>query len=124
MSTVLDQIEQQIAKLSSKAVKKNTGTIRTVADGSPNYRDGVFHNLEPASALKLDAEENRLILFDMISSRSASRPGGAVPLAADVAESSEPVRHGVRVRDLAPLAEQRRPPEVEEPPLVGREGAQ
>ena len=33
MSTVLDQIEQQIAKLSSKAVKKNTGTIRTVADG-------------------------------------------------------------------------------------------
>ncbi|HRD10912.1 MAG TPA: MBL fold metallo-hydrolase [Mycobacterium sp.] len=58
------------------------GAIRTVADGSPNYRDGVFHNLEPASALKLDAEENRLILFDMISSRSASRPGGAVPLAA------------------------------------------
>src|SRR5215217_5313125 len=33
MSTVLDQIEQQIAKLSSKAIKKNTGHIRTVADG-------------------------------------------------------------------------------------------
>jgi F-type H+-transporting ATPase subunit alpha len=33
MSTVLEQIEQQIAKLSTKAVKKNTGTIRTVADG-------------------------------------------------------------------------------------------
>ncbi|MFZ9683258.1 MAG: F0F1 ATP synthase subunit alpha [Cephaloticoccus sp.] len=33
MSTVLEQIEQQIAKLSNKAVKKNTGTIRTVADG-------------------------------------------------------------------------------------------
>ena len=33
MSTVLDQIEQQIAKLSSKAIKKNTGNIRTVADG-------------------------------------------------------------------------------------------
>ena len=33
MSTALDQIEQQIAKLSSKAVKKNTGNIRTVADG-------------------------------------------------------------------------------------------
>ena len=32
MSTVLEQIEQQIAKLSSKAVKKNTGVIRTVAD--------------------------------------------------------------------------------------------
>ena len=33
MSTVLEQIEQQIAKLSSKAVRKNTGVIRTVADG-------------------------------------------------------------------------------------------
>ena len=32
MSTVLDQIEQQIAKLSTKAVKKNTGNIRTIAD--------------------------------------------------------------------------------------------
>lgn len=33
MSTVVEQIEQQIAKLSSKAIKKNTGTIRAVADG-------------------------------------------------------------------------------------------
>jgi F-type H+/Na+-transporting ATPase subunit alpha len=33
MSTVLEQIEQQIAKLSTKAVKKNTGHIRTIADG-------------------------------------------------------------------------------------------
>ena len=33
MSTVLAQIEQQIAKLSSAAVRKNTGVITTVADG-------------------------------------------------------------------------------------------
>jgi F-type H+-transporting ATPase subunit alpha len=33
MSSVLEQIEQQIAKLSSKVVKKNTGNIRTIADG-------------------------------------------------------------------------------------------
>jgi F-type H+-transporting ATPase subunit alpha len=33
MSTVIEQIEQQIAKLQNKAVKKNTGTIRAVADG-------------------------------------------------------------------------------------------
>ena len=33
MSTVLEQIEQQIAKIQNKAVKKNTGTIRSVADG-------------------------------------------------------------------------------------------
>ena len=57
------------------------GAIGPVADRSPNYRDGVFHNLEPSSALRLDAEENRLVLFDMFSSRSASRPQAAVPLA-------------------------------------------
>ena len=33
MSNVIEQIEQQIARLSTKAVKKNTGHIRTVADG-------------------------------------------------------------------------------------------
>jgi hypothetical protein len=33
MSTVIEQIEQQISKLSNKAVRKNTGIIRTVADG-------------------------------------------------------------------------------------------
>jgi len=33
MSSVLEQIEQQIAQLSTKAVRKNVGTIRTIADG-------------------------------------------------------------------------------------------
>jgi F-type H+/Na+-transporting ATPase subunit alpha len=33
MSLITEQIEQQIAQLSSQAVKKNTGTIRSVADG-------------------------------------------------------------------------------------------
>ncbi len=33
MSNVIEQIEQQIAKLSSKAIKKNTGIIRSAADG-------------------------------------------------------------------------------------------
>jgi F-type H+/Na+-transporting ATPase subunit alpha len=33
MSNVIEQIEQQIAKLSSKVVRKNTGIIRAVADG-------------------------------------------------------------------------------------------
>ncbi|MEN9401636.1 MAG: hypothetical protein RL091_339 [Verrucomicrobiota bacterium] len=33
MSNVIEQIEQQIAKLSTKAIRKNTGVIRTIADG-------------------------------------------------------------------------------------------
>jgi F-type H+/Na+-transporting ATPase subunit alpha len=46
MSTVIEQIEQQIAKLQNKAVKKNTGTIRTVADGVAKIDglSGVMYN--------------------------------------------------------------------------------
>ncbi len=46
MSTVIEQIEQQIAQLSSKAVKKNTGAIRSVADGVAKVDglSGVMYN--------------------------------------------------------------------------------
>jgi F-type H+-transporting ATPase subunit alpha len=59
MSTVLDQIEQQIAKLSSKAVKKNTGHIRTVADG----------------VAKIDG------LSDVMYNEMVQFPGGAIGIA-------------------------------------------
>lgn len=63
------------------ALGAGAAAIRAVSEGSPNYRDGVFHNLEPASAVRLDNEENRLVLFDMIGSNAVSRPGAPVPLA-------------------------------------------
>jgi len=69
------------------ALGANPAAIRAVVEGSPNYRDGVFHNLEPASALRLDTEENRLILFEIFSSRSRSLPGAEIPMA-DVARDS------------------------------------
>lgn len=69
------------------ALGANPAAIRAAVEGSPNYRDGVFHNLEPASALRLDTEENRLILFEIFSSRSRSLPGAEIPMA-DVAEDS------------------------------------
>jgi F-type H+-transporting ATPase subunit alpha len=64
MSTVLDQIEQQIAKLSSKAVKKNTGTIRTVADG----------------VAKIDG------LSDVMYNEMVQFPGGAIGIALNLEE--------------------------------------
>src|SRR6188472_2081613 len=64
MSTVLDQIEQQIAKLSSKAVKKNTGNIRTVADG--------VAKIEGLSAVMY----NEMVQF----------PGGAIGIALNLEE--------------------------------------
>ncbi|MFN8088654.1 MAG: MBL fold metallo-hydrolase [Mycobacterium sp.] len=68
--------------------------VRGVAQNSPNYRDGVFHNLEPASMIKLDAidaEANRQVLFEMLSRRSPGRPGADIPLADPVGSRTEPL---------------------------------
>jgi len=64
MSSVLDQIEQQIAKLSSKAVKKNTGNIRTIADG----------------VAKIDG------LSDVMYNEMVQFPGGAIGIALNLEE--------------------------------------
>ncbi|HXS85824.1 MAG TPA: MBL fold metallo-hydrolase [Mycobacterium sp.] len=53
--------------------------IRGVAERSPNFQDGVFVNLEPAS-LNLDAEEQRNILWELITGRSTARPTADIPL--------------------------------------------
>ena len=53
--------------------------IRGVAERSPHYHDGVFVNLEPAS-LNIDTEEQRNILWELISGRAAGRPARDIPL--------------------------------------------
>jgi L-ascorbate metabolism protein UlaG (beta-lactamase superfamily) len=40
----------------------------------------VFCNAEPSAAIKLDAEENRLVIFEMFSASSESRPRKPIPL--------------------------------------------
>jgi F-type H+/Na+-transporting ATPase subunit alpha len=64
MSTVLEQIEQQIARLSTKAVKKNTGNILTVADG----------------VAKIDG------LSDVMYNEMVQFPGGAIGIALNLEE--------------------------------------
>jgi L-ascorbate metabolism protein UlaG (beta-lactamase superfamily) len=54
--------------------------IRAVAERSPNFRDGVFVNQEAAS-LHIDREEQRLILWEIVGVRAATRPAVAIPLA-------------------------------------------
>ena len=53
------------------ALGAGPAAIRAACAGSPNYRGGVFHNLEPSSALRLDVEENqaRRLLNDLDSFR-------------------------------------------------------
>jgi F-type H+/Na+-transporting ATPase subunit alpha len=64
MSTVLEQIEQQIARLSTKTVKKNTGNIRTVADG----------------VAKIDG------LSDVMYNEMVEFPGGTIGIALNLEE--------------------------------------
>ncbi|MFZ4372281.1 MAG: MBL fold metallo-hydrolase [Mycobacterium sp.] len=63
------------------ALGANPAAIRAAAAHSPNYRGGVFCNLEAGSALNLDVEENRLVIFEVIAGNSESRPKAAIPLA-------------------------------------------
>ncbi|WP_142278512.1 MBL fold metallo-hydrolase [Mycobacterium europaeum] len=69
--------------------------IRAVAQGSPNYRDGVFVNVEPASALTMDREELRLVAWELIGNRGVSRPPAPIPLAAPALFEGDPRRLAV-----------------------------
>jgi L-ascorbate metabolism protein UlaG (beta-lactamase superfamily) len=53
--------------------------IRKVAAGSPNYRDGTFHNIDPASMVEVNREEQRILLRELLGGRSG-RPDGEIPV--------------------------------------------
>jgi L-ascorbate metabolism protein UlaG (beta-lactamase superfamily) len=54
--------------------------IHAVANGSPNYRDGAFVNVDPAPMIEVNREEERILLREMLGGRSG-RPAGGIPLA-------------------------------------------
>jgi L-ascorbate metabolism protein UlaG (beta-lactamase superfamily) len=62
------------------ALGAQPAAIHSVASRSPNYRDGVFVNLEPASQISIDREEQRMILREIVGVRSATRPTAPIPL--------------------------------------------
>jgi L-ascorbate metabolism protein UlaG (beta-lactamase superfamily) len=53
--------------------------IDGVAKGSPNYKDGVFVNLEPASPMSLSRQEQFVLVREVIGG-SNQHPSGPVPL--------------------------------------------
>ncbi|OBH09191.1 MBL fold metallo-hydrolase [Mycobacterium sp. E1747] len=63
------------------ALGARPAAIRAMAEGSPNYRDGVFVNLDPASD-SMDREELRLVVWELIGNRGVGRPASPIPLAA------------------------------------------
>ena len=55
--------------------------IQKVAQRSQNYQDGVFVNIDPASTISLDHEQQWLLVRELVGSRDATRPGGPIPVA-------------------------------------------
>jgi L-ascorbate metabolism protein UlaG (beta-lactamase superfamily) len=68
--------------------------IRAVAERSPNYRDGVFVNLDPASMLSINREEQRILLREFVGGRAEGRPRAGIPLAAPPPDAA-PAKPGV-----------------------------
>jgi L-ascorbate metabolism protein UlaG (beta-lactamase superfamily) len=62
------------------ALGASPAAIRAVASRSPHFRDGVFSNVDPTSALSLNLEQQRLVLRELIGGRAATRPTAPIPL--------------------------------------------
>lgn len=54
--------------------------IDAVATRSPNYRHGVFHNLERAAMVNMDREQQRLMVRELFADRIGRRPSAPIPL--------------------------------------------
>jgi L-ascorbate metabolism protein UlaG (beta-lactamase superfamily) len=62
------------------ALGASPAEIQAVARRSPNFQDGVFVNIDPASNVSLDREQQRLLLRELVGSRDSGRPPGPIPL--------------------------------------------
>jgi hypothetical protein len=77
------------------ALGADPSAIAAVSEGSPNYRDGVFVNLDPASLYVMNREEMRQIAWELIGNRGASLPAKPIPLASPSIYQGEPAELAV-----------------------------
>ncbi|WP_155763576.1 MBL fold metallo-hydrolase [Mycobacterium asiaticum] len=77
------------------ALGADPAAIKDVAEGSPNYRDGVFVNIDPGSLYVMDREQLRQMAWELAGARSASRPRRPIPLAAPSIYQGEPAELAV-----------------------------
>jgi L-ascorbate metabolism protein UlaG (beta-lactamase superfamily) len=77
------------------ALGASPAEIEMVARRSPNFADGAFVNVDPASGISLDREEQREIVWDLFASRTASRPRQPIPV--EVPELADPAATGLSV---------------------------
>jgi L-ascorbate metabolism protein UlaG (beta-lactamase superfamily) len=77
------------------ALGGDPASVRAVTERSPNYHDGVFVNLDPASRSSLDREQFALIAREFVRGRGKSRPPAPIPLAAPGIFETDPGRFAV-----------------------------
>lgn len=63
-----------------EALGATAADVHAVAKDSPNYRDGVFVNLEPPSTAEELGDARGTIVRDMIAGSALQRPGVQIPL--------------------------------------------
>jgi L-ascorbate metabolism protein UlaG (beta-lactamase superfamily) len=76
------------------ALGADPASIRAVAQRSPNYRDGVFVNVDPAT-FNVDREQLGMIAWEFVGGRGRSRPAAPIPLGAPGIFGGEPGRLAV-----------------------------
>jgi L-ascorbate metabolism protein UlaG (beta-lactamase superfamily) len=72
------------------ALGADPAAIEAAAKGSPNYRDGVFVNIDPGSLYVMDREQLRQIAWELVGGRSDSRPAKPIPLGAPSIYQGQP----------------------------------
>src|SRR5690606_29335513 len=60
------------------AVGADRRDIRPVGQRSPNYRDGAFVNLDPASIISLDRQQQWVLAREFLDGRAATRPAAPI----------------------------------------------
>ncbi|HKP39385.1 MBL fold metallo-hydrolase [Mycobacterium sp.] len=69
--------------------------IEAVAKRSPHFQDGTFVNVDPPSGVKLDTEERRMLMRELIGIHTVGRPPGPIPLAVPSPADAAPARLAV-----------------------------
>ncbi len=62
------------------ALGAGPAAIAAVAQSSPQFRDGVFHNAEPSSTIGLSPQEQGALVADLVFGRSEAHPPGDIPV--------------------------------------------
>ncbi|MCV7315279.1 MBL fold metallo-hydrolase [Mycolicibacillus parakoreensis] len=72
-----------------EALGAGPAEIRRVAEGSPNFVDGAFTNLDAAAGFDMGLQQQWMVLRELVGGRGVGRPAAPIPLAEPSVEAGE-----------------------------------